>query len=105
MEFTIDHFIEKLSAVPESKWCGGQYKTEDGRCDVLGLCGYRRGSNIVPPVTTKEGSALRQLAAIAEYNITHVNDGGDGRYQQATPKQRVMALLHDLKNKAGEAEE
>jgi hypothetical protein len=93
MNYDVDYFIAKFEAIPEERWCEGTYDDLTGRHCALGHCGIRfeAGKSSNP-----EGDALVKLTATEAVNI---NDGHDGRYEQPTPKQRIIAALLDIKSK------
>ncbi len=97
-EFTLDYFIAKFESIPEDKWTTcGLYK-ENGRYCALGHCGMDKGLSMskVP-----EAYALYKLTlGILGYSIiTQVNDNTSIKFAVlgATPKQRVLAYLKQLK--------
>lgn len=86
------YFIAKLAAIPDKLWCSGSLVDDVGRCCVLGHCG-RSGAN------SPEGHALEKLFPSRYYGkllVARINDGEDPRYQQRTPKARILAALRDL---------
>lgn len=87
------YFIAKFEAIPEDKWCVNTFTDGDGRCCAQGHCGDR--SHIVAP---PECMALKSLL-FGEFDgtvVSAVNDGNDPRYQQPTPKARILAALRDM---------
>lgn len=108
--YNVDYFIQKFSAIPESKWgCGDLNK--NGKSCALGLCGvevndinYKQNVGVVS-ISNPEGDALaRLLKSIPEtgtldlyQSVYVINDSPSGKYPQPTPKQRILAALHDIK--------
>lgn len=92
-KYTVEYFLDKFEAIPEDQWCTGGLADQDGRRCAYGHCCNidKFGVNF-----TDESRALLQLG----WYPTVVNDGHSPRYQQPTPKQRVLAALRDLKGKA-----
>jgi hypothetical protein len=87
--YDVDYFIRKFEAIPEELWCIGQYTDGEGRYCALGWC--RRSGD-------ENGYAEEvALERISPFFVPDVNDGHDERYQQPTPKQRVLAALRDIK--------
>lgn len=92
-EFTCDYFLAKFSAIPESAWCTGMlYDNMGGHC-AYGHCRVR---HVEEP--TVEAEALARLFGMRE-RLFEINDDYDPRYQQPTPKQRILAALQDIKAK------
>jgi hypothetical protein len=100
MEYNVDYFIRKFSAIPEYKWFVGDYSDGhliDPKCCARGHCGKRRFG-----VVCEEDDALLKLFDFNLLNrqcIAHINDGRDKNYPQPTPKQRILAALYDIKRK------
>lgn len=91
--YTPDYFIEKFEAIPDEQWCTGEYHRGTAHC-AFGHCGNEE---------TPEGRALNNLirSGIAEkYGIVpDINDGKYPRFKQETPKARILAALHEAKEK------
>ncbi len=87
--YDVDYFIRKFEAIPEEQWCTRQYTDDEGRHCALGWCrGFDGEYGYAEEVA---------LERIAPFFVPDVNDGNDVRYQQPTPKQRVLAALRDIK--------
>lgn len=91
------HFLAKLGAIPDSEWCMGEFEDHYGRHCAGGHCGAAEA--------TAESQALYQLLGFlpktrgsktAMAHLPRINDGADPRYQQPTPRARILAALHDL---------
>lgn len=92
MNYDVDYFIKKFEAIPEDNWCVGDYKkyAKEQYC-AYGHCGMHKGEN-------KETTALGKIFEFGcQMNIIEINDGGDNRYKQHHPKQRILAALYDIK--------
>lgn len=100
MTYDKAHFLAKFSATTDDQWCVGEFESADGRHCAAGLCGARMNRNVqmVP-----EADALYNL--FGQYPVDGespncylplINDGRDPRYQQPTPKARILAALNDL---------
>lgn len=87
MKYTVDYFIEKFEAIPEEKWFQNDYEDGSGRFCALGHCGQK----YLKP--TDESIALSRLV---DY-VSMINDGYVDCYQQANPKQRILAALYNIK--------
>lgn len=87
-KYTRDYFIAKFEAIPEEKWC--KYLLDDtrGRHCALGHCGWGWDSR---HADRAEGAALIEILVLP----AEINNGSDPRYQQPTPKQRILAALRD----------
>lgn len=83
------YFIKKFSAIPDKKWRDdGLFGNSNTRACALGHC--RRNG---------EYKALLYLFPLYKSdntNITIINDGESPKYQQSTPKARVLVALNDL---------
>lgn len=91
--YDVDYFIKKFEAIPEERWCTGYYHKEDRtKFCALGHCG-----RFVSDADSIESLALRRVFHPAVVSI--INDNGNIRYSQATPKQRILAALYDIKAK------
>lgn len=97
MIYTKEYFIEKFEAIPEAYWCVGVFFDGD-KCCAAGHCGMGNGK-----VTAESESLCRLITNhlgkdTTEYtsSISTVNDKGDSRFQQDTPKQRVLAALRSI---------
>lgn len=89
----IDHFIKKFEAIPDDLWTVDVYRASSGRHCALGHCGESFTVGI-----TDESRALENLFSDLNVPVSSVNDGKDSRFQQPTPKQRILAALNYLKN-------
>lgn len=121
-KFTVDYFIKKFEAIPEELWCvGEQYNRNTKQRCALGLCNFEhdgtrklgafdvnsesdRLSYILPPVEVIKnisGNSGYESGGIADRefgnNVAAINNGESKRYQQPTPKQRILAALYDIK--------
>jgi hypothetical protein len=96
MEYTVDYFIEKFSAIPDDEWYVGDYANlEETRRCARGHCGKRIF------VESPEDNALVNLfeynVNVIGYVVSNINDGKDIRYNQPTAKERIVAALWDIK--------
>ena len=91
MTYDVDYFINKFSAIPEEKWVINNAHSKDGKkhC-AYGHCGANGAAEL-------EGQALAAIAEKNDIQIADINDGDDPKYQQKTPKQRILAALYDIK--------
>jgi hypothetical protein len=114
------YFINKFEAIPEDWWTVGHLFDTYGNCCANGLCGVRRtwvdGVNTISltregaalhqvflglPITPKEGVDLTDYHDRSGYSGTAaaINNGYAAEYQQATPKQRILAALRDIQTR------
>lgn len=91
MKYTVDHFIQKFEKIPEENWMEGEYKYGN-RCCAMGHCGAVTANDL-----TAESRALESMLG-GHYVVQTINDNHDLRYQQPTPKQRILAALYDIKS-------
>lgn len=90
--YNVDYFIDKFEKIPENKWCAHDYSNGEGtKFCAAGHCGATYW-NYHP-----EANTLADIFISHETKVAHVNDGGDLRYQQPTPKGRILAALRDIK--------
>lgn len=93
MNYNADYFIAKFEAIPDEFWYVGNYcskEDSDRRC-ALGHCGEIDGT------PTLETRALDCIAEKFPISVARVNDGKEDKYQQPTPKARILAFLRDAK--------
>jgi hypothetical protein len=96
MNMTSTDFIKFFEPIPEEKWCVGEFINTDGKCCALGLCGGRWREQ------TDESISLFNLFLAHGLYIERVNDGLYSKYNQPTPKQRILAALRDIDAKERE---
>ena len=87
MNYNIDYFINKFKAIPEDRWCVRALH-DNGRACALGHCLE------VGHIFSQECSEFIRVFGVG---APSVNNGYDQRYQQPTPKQRILAALYDIK--------
>lgn len=85
--YTVDYFIKKFSAIPENMWIVGSFGSPGRPRCALGHC----------LDNTKEVESLQNLMKNFACYATSINDNKDSKYQQSTPKQRILAALYDIK--------
>jgi len=93
--YNVDYFINKFEAIPENEWHTGHYSNYDNTAHcALGHCG--EGIH-----KTKESKHLSILIRTnlddRHFAVPNINDGENEKYQQPTPKQRILAALYDIK--------
>lgn len=92
-EFTVDYFIKKFEAIPEDKWLDdGDYSNAYGtKFCAFGHCGR------LTDQWNDEAAALQKIIKSAGLHVISLNDKGGGKYNQPTPKKRILAALYDIK--------
>lgn len=93
MEYTVEYFINKFSAIPEAEWTRATFNDGQGRKCVMGHCGYTNHD-----LRTREGKELLKLMKqnlgfspiiVNDAHCMYANstDFGD------TPKERILNAL------------
>lgn len=99
MPYTVDHFISKFEAIPDSRWAMGFFVLPGTRKKCAqGHCGLLRWCQTIPP----EALALRALFSAnfsVKEPVAEVNNGWHPDYKRPTPKLRILAALRDIKAK------
>ncbi len=97
MNYDVNFFIRKFEAIKDKNIISHSFGSQNdkNKC-AFGWCGYF-GHGLI--MDYPEAHALwllmkRNINAIPSV----INDGGDHRYLQSTPKQRILAALHDIKS-------
>lgn len=93
-KYDVNYFISKFENTPDEIWGIGEFSYQGKYC-ALGLCGKIRAFQ-----NTAQSSALRDLVyENLDSSVVSINDGSNEKYKQATPKQRILAALYDIKAK------
>lgn len=111
--YNVDYFINKFEAIPEEKWCTGDFNLIDINGNITycanGLCGVYFNKQEYIVYKTGEALALAEILSQLKITCDHtykdpiyattaiINDGHTAEYQQPTPKQRILAALYDIK--------
>lgn len=98
--WTIDDYIAFAESIPEEKWIVGGFTDGFGNCCFWGHLGARGFEDVRKFLDSEH--ALLNIGN--EISVVMVNDSGYSHYgkycyKQPTPKQRILALLRDLKAK------
>lgn len=72
-------------AIPEEKWCTNAFECEGRHCARGHITSTKADLNLDLILGARNGWSV----------TVAVNDGKDPRYQQPTPKQRILAALRD----------
>jgi len=95
--YNADYFIRKFEAIPEDRWTTGVlHSASDRRC-ALGHCVDESSSFDGPVYAALLNLSWRACETSRLPTIISVNDGYSVRYQQPTPRARVLAWLRDAK--------
>lgn len=90
--YTAEYFYKKFSAIPEERWRAGNFSNQEKtQFCAHGHCGNDWGVRECP-----ESNALGLLFSRHRLPEIDINDGKHPRYQQPTPKQRILAALSDI---------
>lgn len=92
---TLDGVISYMETTPEDAWQVNTVRSEDGSTNCFFGHLFNMGAN------DAEGSALWdafESTWATTYRLYPVNDGKNPSYPQATPRQRVLAFLRDLRD-------
>jgi len=117
--YDVDYFIKKFEAIPERRWTTKVFSKVDS---FIGLFEKNCAQGFCMPKKERKNSrinlgrysfSLRQdnfpewhaLVFLFDENahkskyikVGVINNGEDHRYQQPTPKQRILAALYDIK--------
>lgn len=98
-KYTVQHFIDKFSAIPDELWCIGEFTNTDNPAQhcAYGHLGCRPDDD-----ECEEANALDRLFRDHKLLVTAVNDD-DGtkwtrlQFKQPTPKARILAALESFK--------
>ncbi|HET9136953.1 MAG TPA: hypothetical protein VFO76_09965 [Candidatus Kapabacteria bacterium] len=85
---TIQEIIDYLEQTPEDSWCVDVVKSESKNC-LFGHLFDLGGGKLMDYFEARWATT---------FMIYPVNDGENPSYQQATPKQRCIAYLKDLRD-------
>lgn len=113
MNYDVDYFIKKFGNTKDNLWCAYSLHNGYGRACANGWCGStfdKKTDEVLFINTTEESRALQPIFAHLSSSINNdanshsysniaavINNGDDPRYQQPTPKQRILAALRDIK--------
>lgn len=83
--------IDIFGAIPEERWSAEIYRGKDAGCAIVNAVRLER--TLYPHLSS---TLIEALKGCHSRGVIGVNEGECPRYQQPTPKQRIMAALHDL---------
>lgn len=91
---TTQDFIDFYSAIPEDKWCTDTNTVEGRRCAYGHL--YLGQEELKNRETIRAADRLTDHFIKIACLVSEVNDGGEVRFPQPTPKQRILAALKEI---------
>lgn len=113
MIYDVDYFIKKFSAIPENMWCIEKLRNHLNQRCANGHCGIEQyGHKTNESIALKKIFSVLTITSATEVGLINgetmhgiflsvkamdINDGKAREYQQPTPKQRILAALHDIK--------
>lgn len=99
----IEEVLELITPIPEENWCIYHYTNNTDKCCMYGHIQRIKRFNGDYDFNNFEdvelSDKIRNVGLRHGIRFVDVNDGDHPKYQQETPKQRVVAALNDLKNK------
>ena len=91
---------EFLASIPDERWQVGSYGTYGGRCCAVGHLGLAdRMPHDGDPMGDMRRTVKEAAVGLLGVALTAINDGRDPRFQQPTPKARVLAALDECISK------
>jgi hypothetical protein len=93
---SVDYFIKKFNRINDNLWTTTKYKNKEKLC-ALGHCGEIKSRK-----PTNESLVLDHLFNKHGLRVSLINDGKCSKYDQDTPKKRILAALRDIKKIEGE---
>lgn len=110
MNYNVDYFINKFEAIPEYHFTTHLFENQNGQKCPAGHCGVTHQHTVTPegialkqvlinlPITSKRsGTLIVDAFSTFPYKASCISDGLTKEYDQATPKQRILAALNDVK--------
>ena len=87
---------EFLASIPDAKWQVGRYGTYGGQCCAAGHLGLaEQMPHDGDPMADMRRAVKEALQSLLKAQLTAINDGRDSRFQQPTPKARILAALDE----------
>lgn len=106
LQWTND-FIIFFGGIPEEKWCSGQFLNAEKQSCANGHCGVGINGKWETEKSIRLHDVFQVLPFADEYDANRstysstaafINNGLVKIYLHQTPKQRILAALHDVKN-------
>lgn len=87
---TLQEFRDFFAAIPEERWCTEVYEAGD-KCCALG----HLGNSVYVPCQKDTDAKRFAILMNLHFNtaVARINDGDDIRFQQPTPRQRILAAI------------
>jgi len=102
MKYDVDYFIAKYESIPEDRWCTAKFNVGNSSC-ALGHLGCYWISSIESHAFISDEAKILNTLMNDFFNfetcVWGINDGYSGKYQQPTPKHRILAALYDIREK------
>lgn len=86
---TVDEYIKFFEAIPEDKWCTGNFHKGEKSCAL----GHLRNAGLDDDFLH---DILRSVMPFGA-NVVVINDGLSNSFRQHTPKKRILAALEEAK--------
>ena len=98
MKYDADYLFNFLEAIPDRKWCVGEWQNEKGQRCAGGLCGEATYSS------TRASRMLNEInKAVWGRYTDDINDGSsycpDRLRQYARPRTRILHALREAKKR------
>lgn len=101
--YDVNYFIQKFQSIPEKRLITHNCYDRNGNGCAIGWCAGNAPA--INCYSSPEYFALINLFSsikpithnTPQWAIADVNNGDHPDYQQPTPKQRILAALHDIK--------
>lgn len=87
---TAEQFYAFFSMIPEERWTSGVVQNVLSQRCARGHLGYAEVGTVMAPCLSSY-----RLSELLKCPESVINDGCDPRYQQPTPRQRILAALRD----------
>lgn len=112
MKYNADYFINRFTSIPEDFWII-ENQDYNGKHCALGHCNRNKGQDaalmevfkVLSVTVTKRShtNSYKPDTKTTRFDtVTCINNGHCLEYKQATPKQRILAALYDIKKLNGE---
>ena len=96
--FEIQELIDFLETTPENSWRCDTVRSNDGKTNCVMGHVYAFGAGGYDKDGGSAAWNFFEAVWATTFMVYPVNDGKNPKYQQATPKQRCLAYLKDLRD-------
>lgn len=99
MNYDVDYFIRKFEAIPEEKWLQKNmfFDRDLGKGCAIGWCGFFKPTGEFVDRTPESKALIELFLKHIRRDVILINDGDVPQYNQPTPRQRILAALHDIR--------